>query len=160
MISIFRVVLASFFIIAVQPLCFAQTVAQSRAISAKLEKTTSELLLITTNLNEINVPNLPDFELISNLNNSAVLSYHLYAQLLLITSIHFFMIDPKDQNIVRGYVLLSAKGAIAIADTSTRYINQSIARLKTQAAISELIKARDFIQLMRTDASQLIPAGK
>lgn len=160
MLSLFRTLLVSFFIAGVQLSCFAQTIAESKVTSAKLEKTTSELLVITTNLIEINNPNLPDFELINNLQSTASTSYFLFEKLWMTTSIHSLMIDPKDQHIVKGYVLITAKAAIAMADISTRYINKSLTGLKTEAAVSELIKARDFIQLMRGDASQLIPPGK
>jgi hypothetical protein len=156
---LFRIALA-FFIIAVQPSCFAQSITQSRVTSTKLEKATSELLKINTNLIEINGPHLTDFELINNVQNSASTSFYLFDKLWIVTSIHSLMIDPKDQQIVKGYVALQAKGAVAQADLSIRYINNSLARLKTQVAILELMKARDLIQSMRDDVNQLIPLAK
>jgi hypothetical protein len=159
-ILIIRAALASLFIIAVQPFCFAQTTAQSKVTSTKLEKSTLELLKTTSNLNEIDSPYLPDSELINNLYYSTLNSYNLFDRLWIITSIHSLMIDSKDQQIVKGYVSITAKSAIASADISTNYINKSLAGLKTQAAILELSKARDLIQLMRGDVSQLIPPGK
>jgi hypothetical protein len=160
MIYFFRTLLASFFIVALQPSCFAQTIAQSRVASAKLEKTTSDLLKITTNLIEINGPHLTDFELINYVHNSASASFYFFDKLWIVSSIHSLMIDPKDQQIVKGYVALQAKGAVAQADISIRHINNSLTRLKTQVAIFELMKARDLIQSMRDDVNQLIPLAK
>jgi len=157
MFPLFRAMSAGVLILAVQASCIAQTVAQSAVISAKLDKTGMELSQTIINLRQMNDVNLPDSDLISYATDSASGADTSFDKLNVYVSIHSLMVDARDQAMVKRFIPLQAKSALKVADRTLPYINKLLAKLKSQAAILELQKARDLIQTMRDEVQKSIP---
>ena len=157
MFPLVRAMSAAVLILAVQAPCIAQTVAQSAIISAKLDKTGMELTQTVLNLRQMYDVNLPDSDLIIYAADAASGADTSFDKLNIYVNIHSLMVDARDKAMVKRFIPLQAKSALRVADQTLPYINKLLAKLKSQAAILELQKARDLIQTMRDEVQKSIP---
>lgn len=139
-----------------------QTIDQAKIykVAVFLNQASSELDQSQTNLLQmIEGMQSPESDRTMMIYDSATRTQDGIGLLLIVAEIHSLMVDIKDEATVKSVLVLLAKNAISVTNTTIGVINRELAKIRSPAAIAEAQKARDQIYMIRDKIQQAFPGS-
>jgi len=149
------------FLLSLACLANAQTPEQANKLNEFLHRSGSELGNAKSNLLEMTAGlQSPDSDRAMMIIDSASDAQCSFTQLTITSALLAMMVDSRDQASVRKMNVVITKSSVRTSINALRIINREMAKIQSQAAVSESRKLRDLIQAIRDEIQRTVPENQ
>lgn len=149
------------FLLSLALLANAQTPEQANKLNEFLLRSGSELGNAKSNLLEMTAGlQSPDSDRAMMIIDSASDAQCSFTQLTITSALLAMMVDSRDQASVRKMNVVITKSSVRTSINALRIINREMAKIQSQAAVSESRKLRDLIQAIRDEIQRTVPENQ